>query len=839
MLSAKARNSHDAHIDGIMSESTATKPKEVHKEEKSSYSSSHEESSFEDCSTTDAEEEDIKNNDGSSGNDSKFDSVNQRVTKAEIICSSPQEYSEEADKSIKCNPGQEALGKTEAIIDTPFGERPLSRTSSIAPSGREHVESDLSVSTESSSDHECEVDKSASHRDRGFGDEPSRDSLLIPLGIRTTKDIKNDEVEYQYEEQIIDNNALANRIKVISVMDKKQISSAVIEVTQVTGINEGCKYDPQMEISDKGQEEAGEDHMDENKDAHAFCSKICIPTTAGKSAPDGENILDENKNKEVEEGKVERESNDHPIKSYPTEDHINEYGQKVSIPLDRSSVTLRAEDEDGSKHQSEVSDESSSSSDLNWSPVRKAPPEASAMFPPKSITLDSNAREITEDPLKEKSEGKAKESNHVRPEDGKIYEAKEQNDPCPVRKTSRPNEALQKRALNTAPVLVSTLNSTLYSRQSEFAQKLNQINFQTIMQLQECREQLSLAQDQLNAVRQCLLSGINGGVQLHDRDKYSRITLSDLLRIRLQEGDQSYTACPRLKTSDRVRPLTPGITFTDQSRASSPSSENIKIQTKKLLERIKELEADLCVEREKAQEIARLKGKVNLLNDRLRAEKMLRYKVNEDLLTEKNACDTYDKQTEKLLQHVESEKTAKSRLSAELAKNAKELQEVKSHYEALNKKFKKKDDSIEELKNTVQIKEEQMKLMDEKYHDLRLKLDYTRDKSARVEKQKDEELKTMRAKFAFAMRQTGQDKSLSIALLDEVQLPHNNSTFSLANSTDTPEGKTPTKKSTNSDGVSKLGSPNQSNAASLSVLERSKTVRSEMRSKDGRKKTFN
>ena len=58
---------------------------------------------------------------------------------------------------------------------------------------------------------------------------------------------------------------------------------------------------------------------------------------------------------------------------------------------------------------------------------------------------------------------------------------------------------------------------------------------------------------------------------------------------------------------------------------------------------------------------------------------------------------------------------------------------------------------ISELRDSGKLLEDQLGLMDEKYMELRTKLDYTRNQTERVLKQKDVEVRELRMKFSEQM----------------------------------------------------------------------------------------
>ena len=58
---------------------------------------------------------------------------------------------------------------------------------------------------------------------------------------------------------------------------------------------------------------------------------------------------------------------------------------------------------------------------------------------------------------------------------------------------------------------------------------------------------------------------------------------------------------------------------------------------------------------------------------------------------------------------------------------------------------------ISELRDSGKLLEDQLHLMDEKYMELRTKLDYTRNQTERVLKQKDVEVRELRMKFSEQM----------------------------------------------------------------------------------------
>ncbi len=153
-----------------------------------------------------------------------------------------------------------------------------------------------------------------------------------------------------------------------------------------------------------------------------------------------------------------------------------------------------------------------------------------------------------------------------------------------------------------------------------------------------------------------------------------------------------------------------------------------------------------------------LKRRSEELGQRLRREKDVRTKTENELSKSNNRVEALTKHIEKLMIHLKHEAAAKTIAANEVKAYKKEASILRQRSNILAKKNKSRERMLNELREGSRILEDQLRLMDQKYVQLRAKLDWTRSTSNREVKKIQLEANKLRASFALAYSQasTGQ-----------------------------------------------------------------------------------
>lgn len=195
------------------------------------------------------------------------------------------------------------------------------------------------------------------------------------------------------------------------------------------------------------------------------------------------------------------------------------------------------------------------------------------------------------------------------------------------------------------------------------------------------------------------------------------------------------------------------------------SETNINGTDSELVIKIRNLQDELRLALNAAEDIRALKGKLIQMIERVRVEKELKIKADLEAANFRKKTEMLTDHMEKLMAHLRHEASTKLRLLKQLSESEELNRNLKLNYSVLLKKNSAKDRFIVELHEGSKVLEDQLKLMDEKYLNLRSKLDYAREYGSRKLAKSDKLISELRSKFTMI---TG-----SNILLDNVKIPNN------------------------------------------------------------------
>ncbi len=308
-------------------------------------------------------------------------------------------------------------------------------------------------------------------------------------------------------------------------------------------------------------------------------------------------------------------------------------------------------------------------------------------------------------------------------------------------------------------------------------------SLKTTSALETLKSKLADERSEKAQFREQLLQGINGGVS--DVDNYTHISLSDLLRLRLQEADnKAQLAADAAKSAPSMSSTLPkhGIGASDidvDAEAADGGAadgvngiqkmekelEDVKGKNRKLQSKYDRLEAQLDDAFQTIEALQKVQSKNVQLQEQTRNQKDLRAKTEGALRLSNKKVEALSDHIEKLMLHLKHEATSKAKAFEERSKASREVDLLRAKNEAITKKNKGRDRVIVELKEGAKILEDQLRLMDEKYMELRTKLDWTRLQSEKTVKKKEDEARSLRTKFALM-----QGSFSGGALLDSIEI---------------------------------------------------------------------
>mmetsp|Transcript_33170 Transcript_33170/g.33780 ORF Transcript_33170/g.33780 Transcript_33170/m.33780 type:complete len:534 (-) Transcript_33170:176-1777(-) len=267
----------------------------------------------------------------------------------------------------------------------------------------------------------------------------------------------------------------------------------------------------------------------------------------------------------------------------------------------------------------------------------------------------------------------------------------------------------------------------------------------------------------------------------YDVPEVKEITSEDCIKI-LSKGSHKINSLKR-KIEENDKPITPPVA---QPRPPIPQGTETELQN-----RVMNLEEELRLAFNAAEDIRVLKAKVIQLVGHVRHEKECRLKAETEVKLSHKKMNILSNHIEKLMAHLKHEATAKIKYMDQLKVSEAEVQRVKQNVVLVSKKSSAKDRLIVELREGSKVLEDQLRLMDEKYLELRTKLDWSRDVSNKRLKKAQKTASELRMKFMMAGNSV---------LLDTLPLPginqsssagsntHNSSTVSWAPSVGSNDG---------------------------------------------------
>ncbi|GMH54142.1 hypothetical protein TrRE_jg6960 [Triparma retinervis] len=323
------------------------------------------------------------------------------------------------------------------------------------------------------------------------------------------------------------------------------------------------------------------------------------------------------------------------------------------------------------------------------------------------------------------------------------------------------------------------LGELLFEKSQELVDQASK-NLDTANKLETTKQKLADVNSAAAQFREILFSGINGGVT--DVDHYKNISLSDLLRLRLQEADKkAEEAVAEAKSSAAISRSAPSATETlpRQMASSGGGGEGGDDDaTKAEIDGIQKLEAELTEVKTKNVKLSKqydgmkvklesafeavnrfkdIQTKVAVLSERSRNEKDLRSRTQSALSLSNKKVEALSDHIEKLMLHLKHEATSKAKAYEAKAKANKEAELLRARNNAILKKNNGRERVIVELKEGAKILEDQLRLMDEKYMELRTKLDWTRLQSERTLKKSQHEASTLRKEMAMSRKRERED----------------------------------------------------------------------------------
>lgn len=188
--------------------------------------------------------------------------------------------------------------------------------------------------------------------------------------------------------------------------------------------------------------------------------------------------------------------------------------------------------------------------------------------------------------------------------------------------------------------------------------------------------------------------------------------------------------------------------------------ESIRVPSKKNLnynasasdtqaQRIALLEEELRFSLGSAEDVRALKAKSINLIERIRNEKREKARVEADVRSLSKKIDILTVHIEKIMIHLKHEAAAKIKAMDALRGSENRNIKLRERNDVLARRASAKDRLVHELREGSKILEDQLRLMDEKYLELRSKLDYSRQESARRVEKAERKARDLRVKYAL------------------------------------------------------------------------------------------
>ena len=233
-------------------------------------------------------------------------------------------------------------------------------------------------------------------------------------------------------------------------------------------------------------------------------------------------------------------------------------------------------------------------------------------------------------------------------------------------------------------------------------------NVSLALELEKCKDEMSVLKKETEAFREILLRGINGGVA--DSNNYSHVGLDELLRLRIQEVSHAQTsnsddASLHLQQKGLARnESSVGVIQGLEYKLSLEVNRNETLEAKCL-----GLKGEVEEQATHIEGVENLRLKVSQMVKRLRTEREVKSKYQKDLSIEKNKVEALSDHIEKLMVHLKHEAIAKARSLQDQSRIHREIEMIKTRNVALTKKNERKDQVIAEMRESGKILEDQLR----------------------------------------------------------------------------------------------------------------------------------
>jgi len=188
---------------------------------------------------------------------------------------------------------------------------------------------------------------------------------------------------------------------------------------------------------------------------------------------------------------------------------------------------------------------------------------------------------------------------------------------------------------------------------------------------------------------------------------------------------------------------------------------------KKSESRCAHLEGELSAALGNADDVHVLKSKAMQLLERQKGEKESRLRAEAATKLANKKILALSQHIEKLMLHLKHEAASKAKAHEAAGRATQEVSLLRQRNAVLSKRAVARDQVIVELREGAKILEDQLRLMDEKYMELRTKLDYTRQTTAKEVNKYKQQASNLRAKWALLSNAPGHVPTL----LDEMDVP--------------------------------------------------------------------
>ncbi|GFH57782.1 hypothetical protein CTEN210_14258 [Chaetoceros tenuissimus] len=334
-----------------------------------------------------------------------------------------------------------------------------------------------------------------------------------------------------------------------------------------------------------------------------------------------------------------------------------------------------------------------------------------------AYSLDESTEEIIQDAVNDENDVDNKETKTI---------------PIDREEVENDENAVEDRETKIIPTDLD--EEELHQRLYESSKRLvneGEKNVSLAHSLDEARDLLRKREADMKEMRLILLEGINGGTS--NINDFENISLPQLMRIRLQEYQ------------DFGDPNLLNMSFFSKKSSCQKNDFDTSFYSKKSLDG----DASIVSNARECQ-CDRLRQEIHKMSQRSRRDREQKYKLQSQIEEEKGKIEALSSHIEKLMIHLKHEAITKAKALNERSRFRKEIESLKEQNRLLTKKNARKDQAIQDLKDGSKVLEDQLTLMDDKYMDLRMKLDWGRNQTEKVLREKTEEIKDLRLQILAA-----------------------------------------------------------------------------------------